>query len=923
MLALVAVVMTLQLGGCGKSGTDALAAAKARAAKNDDAGAEIDLKNFLQRQPESGEARYLLGLLLQKRGDGAAALIELQRALDQKYPSTLVVPAIASSLLAQGKYKQIIDEFAKTDLGDPIATAELQARVAQAMYFDGDIPGAIDLINKAAAVAPALEPVQLTKAGFLAQAGDTVQSLAVLEGLIAKKPDSHLAWTMKGQVEGVNPATAQAAQLSLRKAAELKPLEIAPRAGLITLALQKADLEGARKELALLQKLAPKQLTTQFFEAHLAYAEGRYTDAQSAYQAILRELPLHPQVLLAAAETELKLDATAQAETLTAKVLTQLPNNLLARQIQAQVYLRMGQPAKAIASLSSALENPRATPQILALAAQAQLLNGNPGAAEQLYARMAALKPTEPQLRTLLAAAALDRQPDQLVYNELRTIAAEDTGTSADMALVSTYMRRGLPDEALKALAAIDRKRPKDPNQRLLRGQILAVKQDLAGARAAFEEALVVSPGNLKAVVALASLDIRANKPDAARDRLKALLKQQPRNAKAMLALAEVLGSDPNQSAERRKLLDAAVQADPTDTDARTALVAYHWDMGEGKSALVAAHAATAALPRSVEMLELLAWCQQRLGEPSQALTAYGKIVAVAPRNPRGHVGATAVHLRTGDLESARRSIERGLQAIPGNLDILSQSVALHLMKRQADQALSIARTVQKEQPNLATGWLLEAEVEGSQQHWVATAAAYRKALDKSPPAGVLPKYLHVLKLAGKEADAKAFAEAQLKARPNDVELLFYMADIAQQAGDLKRAQRLYEDLLQRNGDHALALNNLATVHLAQKQPGALPLARRAALLAPREAAVLDTLAQSLASEGKVDEAVTTQRLAVRRAPNLPDFRLTLAKLLISKGDRAEAKQELAGLADIGKGYANQAEVTKLLAELGGKAASR
>ena len=244
-------------------------------------------------------------------------------------------------------------------------------------------------------------------------------------------------------------------------------------------------------------------------------------------------------------------------------------------------------------------------------------------------------------------------------------------------------------------------------------------------------------------------------------------------------------------------------------------------------------------------------------------------------------------------------------------------------MKREADKALGIARSVQKDQPNLATGWILEAEVEGSQERWLPAAAAYRKALDKSPPAGLLPKYLHVLKLAGRQAEAKSFADAQLKAQPDNTELLFYLGDSAQRDGDLKQARRLYEDLLKRNSDHVLALNNLATVLLSQREAGALPLARRAALLAPREPAVLDTLAQALAGDGKLVEAIAAQRQAVRRAPNLPDFRLTLARLLVSHGDRAEAKQELTRLAEMGKGFPQQAQVTQLLGELGGQPAKR
>lgn len=907
----------LVLAGCGKGEVDALSAAKARIEKGTDSAAEIDLKNLLQKFPQSGEARFLLGRQIQKRGDDAAAMIEFQRALDLQYADSLVVPAMARSLLTQGKYKQVVDEFGKTSLSDAMATAELQGLVAQAMALDGDTRAANALIDRAAAAAPASEPVLLTKASFLAQAGNADQAIAVLDALIAKKPDSHLAWTMRGNVQGVNPATVDAALQSFRRAVGINGKEVTPRTGLIALSLQQGDIDGAQRELDQLKKIAPKQITTQFYEASLAYAKGQYTDAQSRYQAILRVLPLHPLVLLAAAENELKLNATAQAETLTAKVLAQAPDNLRARQLQAQVYLRMGQPAKAIASLSSLIESPRATPQILALGAQAQLMNGNPAAADQLYTQLAKLKPTDPQLRTVLATAALSRESDEWVYKELRAIAAEDAGTTANLALVSTYMRRGLLNEALIALDAADRKRPKDPNQRILRGQILASKGDLSGARNAFEDALAVSPGHLKAVVALASLDLRNNKPDAAKQRIEALLQQQPRNARAMLALVEVLGRDPAQTTQRKKLLETAVQSDPADAEIRAALVAFHLDSGDRNSALVAAQAAIAALPQSVEVLELLAWCQLQLGETSQALSNYGKIVTLAPRNPRGHVGATEIHLRNGDLENARRSIERGLQAVPGNPEILAQAVVLQLRKRQPEQALNMARDVQKDRPNEAIGWVLEAEVEASQQHWAGAAAAYRQALDKSPPAGLLPKYLHVLKLDGRAAEARAYADAHLQANPNDFELLFYLADAAQREGDLKQARQLYEDLLQRKGDHLLALNNLATVYLAQKQPGALLLARRAVLLAPRHPAVLDTLAQALATEGRLGDAVSTQRQAVQQAPNLPEFRLTLAKLLITNGDRAAAKQELTRLAGLGLGYPKQAEVGELLNSLG------
>ena len=133
LLVPICLWISLQLAGCSKNEAQALAAAKARIEKREDAAAEIDLKNLLQRYPKSGEARFLLGLQSHKRGDGAAALIEYQRALELKYPDSIVMPAIARALMAQGKTRQVIDEFSKTSFSDANASAELQALVAQAM----------------------------------------------------------------------------------------------------------------------------------------------------------------------------------------------------------------------------------------------------------------------------------------------------------------------------------------------------------------------------------------------------------------------------------------------------------------------------------------------------------------------------------------------------------------------------------------------------------------------------------------------------------------------------------------------------------------------------------------------------------------------------------------------------------------------
>jgi predicted Zn-dependent protease len=75
----------------------------------------------------------------------------------------------------------------------------------------------------------------------------------------------------------------------------------------------------------------------------------------------------------------------------------------------------------------------------------------------------------------------------------------------------------------------------------------------------------------------------------------------------------------------------------------------------------------------------------------------------------------------------------------------------------------------------------------------------------------------------------------------------------------------------------------------------------------------MDTLAFALAAEGKLPKALEMQRQAVAAAPDQPNFKLQLAKLLLQSGDKAGARAELSSLAALGNKYPRQAEVAEMV----------
>lgn len=912
----LALLSASLLVGCGRNEADQVARTQAKVAKMESASAQIELKNLVQAYPKSGLPRLLLGTRLLADGNPSGAVIELQRALEFKHPPAQVLPLLIQAMVDSGQAAEAVAQYGKARVPEPGAQAAVLSALARALATNGDLAAADAAVAEALAADPRSEPAQLMKAQLQAARNDMAAAMATLDKVLAEQPRSHEAWTLKGAFLQRQPDQRKAAIEAYDKSLSIKAEQPGTLNAAISLRIAEGDLAGARQRMPQLEKLAPKTLGTGMLQAHLAYASGNNQDARELLQQLLRALPDNVSLLLSAGENELKMNSALAAEAHLAKALALAPQNALARRLLAQAQVQQGQPAKAMATLGPLLEGKDASAVVLALGAQARLLEGDTRAAEALFTRLAKLDPTDLKVRTVLASAKLDKGRDDAAFGELRSIAQEDTGTTADMALVGAHLRRGQADQALKALAGLEAKLPKDPMPQQLRGQILVMKGDAAGARKSFEAALQRSAHYFPAVAALASLDLRDGQPAQARQRLDAVLKAQPKNVPALLALAQLRQRERAPEAEVRKLIDQAVVAAPSDVAARTAQIAHHFDQGNFDAALNAALAATAALPDNVDLLELQGRCYLRVGQTRQALNSYSKIVSLYPRSARGYIGQADVFLRSNDLAQAQKAIDHALELSPGLVDAMAQAILVALQGKQYDKALAISREIQQASPGQATGWMLEGEVEMRRANWAAAAGALRKALTKAGPGASAIKLHAALQLGGKQADAQAFAAQWLKAHPADADFQFALADSAQSRGDLAGAEAGYRKLLTLQPDHALGLNNLAMLLLQQKKPGALPLAERAVANAPSRPELLDTLAQAQAADDQLAKAVITQQRALALAPEAAELRLALARLLIQSGNKPQAREELLRLAKLGQAFSQQDEVLRLTRSL-------
>ncbi|MFN8892700.1 MAG: tetratricopeptide repeat protein, partial [Betaproteobacteria bacterium] len=312
----------------------------------------------------------------------------------------------------------------------------------------------------------------------------------------------------------------------------------------------------------------------------------------------------------------------------------------------------------------------------------------------------------------------------------------------------------------------------------------------------------------------------------------------------------------------------------------------------------------------------MLGRAQMAAKDAASAVATFKQLTALQDSNPSYKVRLADALVETQDYAGARRALEDALKMRPDFTPARRGLMTVAMRENKPQEAIALAREIQKAEPRDPEGFLLEGDVENTRRNHDQAAAAYRRALDLRKASDIATRLHMALLNGGRKAEADKLAADWSRGNPKDAVFRFYEGDVALQRGDLAAAEGHYRAVLAMQPRNALAMNNVAYLLVKQGKPGALDLARKANGLLPGRPQMMDTLALALAADKKLPQAIEVQKSAISRAPDDPGLKLTLARLLIQSGDKAYARAELEDLAKLGSRVRDQAEVGKLLATL-------
>ena len=903
------------LVACGDSPDSLVGSAKEFLAKGDTKSAVIQLKNALQKSPDIAEARFLLGKAQLDTGDVLAAEKELRKALELKYPADDVVPLLARSMAGSGQYKAVIDEFGGTSVASARGTAELQAALGQAYLATGNTEKGRAAIGAALAAQPDYAPAILGDARLKASTGDLDGALASIDAAIARNPKFVEGWLFKGDLENARKQP-DAAVAAYRKALEVEPKSLAAQSALVKTLFDQGKTHEAATQLATMKQIAPRHPQTLLLDATLAYSRKDYAAAAAALQPLLSMAPDHVQGLVLSGAVHYQQGSYATAEEELSRELKIVPGHLFARRMLIATYLKTGKNDLAMQALKPVLPVVDKDPALAAIAGEVYLRSGQPAEAAKHFTKTVAFDPQSSGARVALAASHMAAGQTDTAFRELESAAAETPGTEADVALISNQLSRREYDKALASIDKLEKKQPNSAVASNLRGIALLGKRDVTGARKNFERATALDPTYFAAAANLARLDLAEKKPDDAKKRFEAVLAKDPKNASALLAIAELRARAGGTPDEVAALIQKAVIAQPTQALPRVALIAHWLQAGNATNAVAAGQEAAAALPDRPEVLQALGRALLAAGDANQALETFNKLARLQPNSPAPLLLVAGAQVSAKDKEGALKTLRKALSMKPDLLEAQRGVVRLEVDAGRMDPAVATARDVQKQRPKEAIGYIMEGDIYAIQKSWPAAIAAYRKGLDQTGSVDVAVKLHAVLVAAGNKADADRVEARWLREHPKDAGFRMYLAQAALAHQDYTEAAKQYRTLVEAQPGNGMYWNNLAWVAGRTKDPKAIEYAEKANRLSPDQPAILDTLGVLLVESGDKARGVEMLRKASMLAPTLPSIRLNLAKAYIATNQTDAAKKELEELAKLGDRFKAQGEVDQLMKEI-------
>ena len=913
-LRIVLLSFVLALVGCAENLTapEHVARAKQYIQENETKSAEIELKNALKKSPNSPEARFMLGELYATIGNGPGAEKELDKARELGVSNVALLKSYATALILQRKYRKLLDEVEQFDTLPNSDREQLHVLRGDAYLETGKFTEANSEYDQALALAPQSIFAALGHIKVANRQNDDEKIETLLAQLIVNAPQEPLVWRFQGDLF-VKKQMPENAIESYSKALGLNENDFLVLATRALLYLDLGEIDKANQDVSRLLADAPHYYMSHYASGRLLYSNQDYVGAQTALQESLKLNDEHLATYYYLSLSQLLLSQLNQADQNIGVILSNHPNSVVARQVSAAIQLKMGNLEKAKSILEPVLQSFPDNPGAIRLMARIELGLGNSSAGIEYLERLVELTPDQAGVYASLGAAQLLTNQGDLAIQSLEKALNANPELARNYELMAfSYIQGKQYGKALETINKIRAKYPEQPTSWNLEGVMNWNQHKFDAARLAFQTALKKQPGMPGAAHYLAQLSIRDKELEQARDIYQQVLIHHPDHYNTDLSLAELEGKL-NDNAAMEKRLSRLTDQYPGQLKPRLLLATHYLRFGKVTKALSQLGNVDSKASENAILLALLTEAELQSGRHQAALGTVERLTTRTPDSAYAHFLAGKVYQATGNLKGLKMSLNRALE-LDGEFK-LAHVAMMRISAYEGDTKAATASlsALLKQYPKdhevlSLAGWYALHSGEALQ------AEGYFKQSLELYPSTVTVLELSKAQLANNDlAVALKTLEQWNQQYPEDVLVRYGRSAYYQMAGEMARAEKQLETILEAYPNYPYALNDLAWL-VRQKQPKrALLLVEKALESAPGLVGIVSTHAMVLAENGQYEQAIRVLDRLIARFPGSGDYRYYRALVIHKKGDSMRARALLEELLAEDQPFSKKEGARKLL----------
>lgn len=649
-----------------------------------------DIEFLLEAAPKHPLSNYLQGSLDFHSGNYADSITALTLAepAAEQYP--LILFYLAGAYLVEGSEVQAL-KYAERLVSINPNFAPGRVLLASIYVKNSDAEAAQRTLRPVLDADPTDGPALKLMAKALMLGGETDQALKILRTLQQMAPDSAVAHFELGAgllFDGQGDAANQQFEAALA-------LDPTMEQAAILRMHQLSDTEGSDGAIAAAQDYArsnPDSVQAHTILGEKYLANKQVDEAIVAFNKALSLAPGDPAANHALAQIELDRGNTAASRARYQAVLTERPDYLPTLLQLAILAAEPGNEIEMVAQLKHAIEaHPDALEPKLMLA-RFYVYSNAPGNIPALFASLSELQQKSPDVLYLLAMAQIaERQYDKALHN-LEQLVLLEPGTAEVHHLLATAAEgTGDTERARVAL-----KRAEEVDENFAPALVSLAKLAWADGNVSLfdtylQRLIKLSPNTPDVLRLQAVAAQRDGDPARAVELSRQVLATEP-GTMAMLELAGYLYVS-GSTKEALQVVQDWVSQNPTDVDARMALVSQLAGLGETEAVIQHLRELVKLQPTNPEVLNNLAW-YLREQAPLEALEFSRLAVSLSPDRAELLDTLALLESDAGNHQQALVQIKRAIAASPDSSYLLYHHALIEARLGNKATAVDILKAV-------------------------------------------------------------------------------------------------------------------------------------------------------------------------------------------------------------------------------------